>query len=245
MSRILKKKQPIITQPYQKGKHNALDLVAEGYTTDLVTAHSDGVVIWIQTGQKNNIHTSGDATYGNAVKLKHSNGYCTLYAHLADVRVSLNQKVKQGDILGMMGNTGRAYGMHLHFEVRQNESYRSIIDPTPYINQGLPRMDENTRIRTWQEMMNHVYGSNLSLDNSYGPDSKSKANLYQLYYKLPTIKNDHVAWLQKRLNELGYHLDVDHSFGPKTRDAVIDFQRKCKIKDNGYVGKDTTLFLLK
>ena len=63
----------------------------------------------------------------------------------------------------------------------------------------------NSRVLEWQKTMNRVYGLNLAQDKSYGPDSAKKANAHQLYYKMPTIKNAYVGWLQKRLKELEYY----------------------------------------
>jgi murein DD-endopeptidase MepM/ murein hydrolase activator NlpD len=56
--------------------------------------------------------------YGNAVEVKHRNGYMTLYAHLrAFSHIRVGQWIKQGKVIGYLGNTGRSTGPHLHFGV--------------------------------------------------------------------------------------------------------------------------------
>ena len=128
-----------ITQNYKTLTHRGVDMVAliDGkHASDYVTAHSDGKVVWKQTGQKNNPKATGNASYGNCIKIKHANGYYTLYAHLSEVNVSLNQNVKRGQVIGHMGNTGKSYGAHLHWEVRNTKDNR--INPEPYINADLP-----------------------------------------------------------------------------------------------------------
>ena len=62
--------------------------------------------------------------------IKHDNGYQTFYAHFKSVKVKKGQVVKKGQILGEMGRTGWADGIHLHFEIEKNGK---IIDPTDYI----------------------------------------------------------------------------------------------------------------
>ena len=139
MSRVLQDAKNQITYGY-KSDHKAVDLVKYKNKTCNVIAHTKGVVVWIQTGQKNNPSASGNASYGNCVKLKHPDGYYTLYAHLRDVKVKKGEQVNQGQVLGYMGNTGRSFGAHLHFEVRNTKDNR--IDPTPYLNKDLPLMSE-------------------------------------------------------------------------------------------------------
>lgn len=134
-SRVLETGTNQITQKYSAA-HKANDIVKYKSQLDNIIAHSDGTVTWVQTGQKNNKTSTGDKSYGNAVKIDHGNGYETLYAHLNNVTVKKGQKVKKGEVLGRMGNTGRSFGAHLHFEVRKNGSK---IDPTPYINADLPK----------------------------------------------------------------------------------------------------------
>lgn len=58
--------------------------------------------------------------YGNRVMVDHGNGYRTLYAHLSRISVAVGQTVNRGDVLGLMGSTGRSTGTHLHFEIRSS-----------------------------------------------------------------------------------------------------------------------------
>ncbi len=59
--------------------------------------------------------------YGRAVKIKHSKGYSTLYAHMRRVASGLRRgtRVRQGQVIGYVGSTGRSTGPHLHYEVRR------------------------------------------------------------------------------------------------------------------------------
>ena len=133
MSRILEDATDQITQRYKQGIHSGIDVVKYKNKLCNVLAHSEGIVVWIQTGQKNNKNATGNAYYGNCVKIKHKNGMYTLYAHLKTVKVSLNENVKKGQILGYMGNTGNAKGSHLHFEVRNRKDKKR--NPVKYLDQ--------------------------------------------------------------------------------------------------------------
>ncbi len=57
---------------------------------------------------------------GKAVYLSHGYGLSTRYGHLSDVAVTEGSRVKRGDVIGYVGNTGRSTGYHLHYEVREN-----------------------------------------------------------------------------------------------------------------------------
>ncbi|HAN17930.1 MAG: hypothetical protein A2X13_10550 [Bacteroidetes bacterium GWC2_33_15] len=64
--------------------------------------------------------------YGNRLTIDHGFGYKTVYAHLNEISVENGQKIKRGDVIGKLGNTGRSTGTHLHYEVRL---YDKPIDP--------------------------------------------------------------------------------------------------------------------
>jgi len=59
-----------------------------------------------------------ESGYGNIVKIDHGNGVETRYGHMSAIRVAEGQVVASGDVVGLMGATGSATGVHLHFEVR-------------------------------------------------------------------------------------------------------------------------------
>ncbi len=89
--------------------HNGVDLGAPTGTPILASA--DGKVIVSRTGGYN-------GGYGTYVVVSHMNGTQTLYAHMSRNNVAVGQEVKQGQVIGAVGNTGKSTGSHLHFEIR-------------------------------------------------------------------------------------------------------------------------------
>ena len=57
------------------------------------------------------------AGYGNMVLINHGNGYMTRYGHLSEIDVQAGQAVQKGQVIGLVGSTGRSTGPHLHFEI--------------------------------------------------------------------------------------------------------------------------------
>ncbi|GLQ34346.1 peptidase M23 [Amylibacter marinus] len=86
--------------------HKGTDM-AGPLNTKIVSA-GDGVVTFAGT----------QSGYGRLVKIKHSQGFETFYAHLNKIMVKSGQKVSLGDQIGAMGNSGRSTGVHLHYEIR-------------------------------------------------------------------------------------------------------------------------------
>jgi murein DD-endopeptidase MepM/ murein hydrolase activator NlpD len=67
-------------------------------------------------------------SYGYFIVIEHDRGWSSLYGHLSEFTVAKGDDVKQGQIIGRAGATGKATGPHLHFELR---SFGSIVDPFP------------------------------------------------------------------------------------------------------------------
>ncbi len=102
----------------QKNNHLGMDLSGK-YHAEIVAA-ANGIVIW--SGKRGN--------YGLMVEIDHGNGYTTRYAHAEKLKVQLGQRVNAGEIIAIMGKTGRATSEHLHFEVLKNGHK---IDPMPFV----------------------------------------------------------------------------------------------------------------
>jgi murein DD-endopeptidase MepM/ murein hydrolase activator NlpD len=88
--------------------HGGVDIAAPGGTP--IYAAASGTVVISQYGP----------SYGNYVKIEHSNGYATLYAHASTLLVKQGQWVSKGQIIAKVGSTGNSTGNHLHFEVQRN-----------------------------------------------------------------------------------------------------------------------------
>ncbi len=101
--------------------HRGLDFV--GSSKEKIFSPSPGKVIlarWF-------------SDYGNAIVIDHGYGVTTRYGHLASIKVKEGEKINDGQIIGIQGNSGRSTGSHLHYEVR----YRNIpLDPKRFISAG-------------------------------------------------------------------------------------------------------------
>lgn len=115
-----------------KDFHNGIDLIGG----DEIVATADGEVVSTRNEGKQ---------YGNGcyVRIKHSNGLYTLYYHLksGSVTVKKGQKVIKGQVIGIIGKTGKATGVHLHYQIDKGSS-ATAIDPTEYVLNGKEIVEE-------------------------------------------------------------------------------------------------------
>ena len=122
--------------------HNGMDFSAP--TDTEVFATGNAVV-------KKARRTSG---FGNLVVLDHGFGYETYYAHLNEFNVKRGQKVKRGEIIGFVGNTGLSLGPHLHYEVHRNGK---VVNPINFYHGDLTAEE-------YDIMLNQSTLENQSLD---------------------------------------------------------------------------------
>lgn len=159
-TRVLESRVCAITQNYSSN-HQALDLVKEGYQLDYIVAHSDGKVIFYQDGYDNLKGSVGNIGFGNFVRVDHGNGFTTMYAHMKKgLEVKNGQTVKKGQRLGYMGDSGNAYGAHLHFEI-EKDGVR--INPYEYLDKDLYQEETNLKYKVGDIVtINGVYRSSTS-----------------------------------------------------------------------------------
>jgi len=103
--------------------HEGTDFTAKKGTQ--IHATGDGIVEEVKTSKRG---------YGNQILINHGFGYKTRYAHLSKFLVKEGQKIKRGDVIGLVGNTGLSTGPHLHYEVRKNGQ---AIDPINFYFEDL------------------------------------------------------------------------------------------------------------
>jgi murein DD-endopeptidase MepM/ murein hydrolase activator NlpD len=111
------------TDPFtgKPANHRGVDFAGKAGAE--VIAVADGVVTW----------SSPRYGFGKLVEINHGNGYATRYAHNSENLVSIGEEVRKGQTVALMGDTGRATGPNLHFEVLRNGKR---VNPVTFIRQG-------------------------------------------------------------------------------------------------------------
>lgn len=154
--RVIENSPNRITQHYKKGVHNGVDL---GWSTDenanRVYSNCVGTVYATLDNIPHGSEQGGG--WGNYVLIKHPNGYFSRYAHLqSGLPVKKGDNVTAETVIGIMGNSGRSTGRHLHFEVATGVSTSTRINPEPYLTKFIYE-DDILRYRVhlegigWQE----------------------------------------------------------------------------------------------
>ena len=141
-----------ITDPYGTRLHPVLKVVRQHTGTDFgarigtsVYATADGVVDWADSGW--------NGGYGKLVKITHSFGFKTYYAHLNEVLIKAGSFVKKGQLIAKTGNSGVSTGPHLHYEVRFLEK---PIDPMNFARWDMKNFDSiftKERSIAWQSLL--------------------------------------------------------------------------------------------
>ncbi len=107
---------------HKESSHEGIDVAAPTGTP--VKSARSGHVIYAGSRIKG---------YGNMVIVRHADKYSTVYAHLSKFKVKKGQFIGRGQLLGLVGRTGRARGAHLHFEIRDGQT---PVDPMLFLPSG-------------------------------------------------------------------------------------------------------------
>lgn len=112
----------VSSQYGQRGSrhHDGIDIPAPKGTP--IVAVDDGMVIYSDNGIRG---------YGNMIVISHGDEIFSVYAHNSKNKVDKGDKVKKGRVIGLIGNTGRSTGPHLHFEIRIKNKVRN---PAQYLS---------------------------------------------------------------------------------------------------------------
>jgi hypothetical protein len=98
--------------------HKGIDIAGKEGTR--IMAVGDGIVSW--SGKRRG--------YGNLVEINHGNGYVTRYGHNKQCLVEAGETVRKGEVIALMGSTGRSTGPHVHIEVLHNDRH---VNPAKYL----------------------------------------------------------------------------------------------------------------
>lgn len=125
--------------------HAGIDLAAP--TGTAMYAPADGVVVF--AGRYPLKQSVSWWRYGNMVSLRNGDRFITLFGHCDEVKVRTGQRVKQGQVIATVGNTGWSTSSHLHYEVRRKDSNGQFIpvDPRIYILDHKWRDEEELLVR--------------------------------------------------------------------------------------------------
>lgn len=197
-----------------------------------------------------------DARNSNSISVE----MCCYYMQNGNINVAKEVEEKAVELVKMLM---KKYNIDVNHVIRHYDATRKNC-PAPFVsdqerwNNFKKKLQEQSteeereeytdyekRVRNWQDTMNLDYNCGLELDGSFGPLCKKEALEHYLYYKMPTIKNEHVRLVQRNLNRLGYNVDVDGSYGPIMEETIKQFQKDHGLTVDGYIGAETTELLLK
>jgi murein DD-endopeptidase MepM/ murein hydrolase activator NlpD len=102
--------------------HAGMDI--DGEKGDMLVAPANGVVL----------KAGWQGGYGNLIEIDHGNGLTTRYGHLSKLEVKIGDTIQRGQLIGLIGSTGRSTGPHLHYELRLDDKAinpRRFLPPEP------------------------------------------------------------------------------------------------------------------
>ena len=192
--------------------HQALDIVASNNTPSEIIALDSGIVENVVKNKVDTDHNSkGLDTYGNYVKIKQNNGKSTLYAHMkyGSVNVNIGDYVEKGAIIGTMGETGNAYGKHLHLEVKNENN----INENPITSLNEPKQEIKTPIN--QNNNQNINPTNTNIKQSENPTNTKDQEYFFSSYSGGSIVD--------ALKEIGIDSSYEHRNELAQNNGIINY----------------------
>lgn len=215
-----------VTQPYGYQGHRGIDLSAAWGVGDLT-------IICVVPGQC--VHAGWDnGGYGYCVVIRDDLNRHWIYGHMSKVNVGPNGYIKQGDILGTEGNSGKSEGIHLHLEVRQGGWDRGNTSLNVAEILGIPN-----RCGLVNNQSQAV--SKVSANNAQTATATATATAQTNTYSFKYVYSDKIKELQQILNAKGFTLVEDGLFGINTLNALRKYT--IEINDAGALTKWTQEYL--
>lgn len=201
VTHVLDSMNEVVTNNYDSD-HKAIDIVASDRSEPNIIALENGTVTTVVNNVKGTNHKSkGLATYGNFVKVKQDDGKTALYAHMkyGSVKVNKGEYIDKGTVIGTIGETGNAYGKHLHLEIKNENNIKE--NPLNTLNETNTsnKLDENN-VQKNKITEEHSSTSNSSVKNhtnSTTTNNPTKQN--------NQISNDYNPNHTEYLNASNYH----------------------------------------
>lgn len=163
----------VITNNYSND-HKAIDIVPSDKSEPNIISINNGTVETVVNDIKGTNHKSkGLDTYGNYVKIKQDNGKTALYAHMKynSIKVNKGEYIKKGEVIGTIGETGNAYGKHLHLEIQNKDNIKE--NPIVTLKENSTSSTKNNNQKNVQKNITNIQTNTSKNKNHTNPTSNN------------------------------------------------------------------------
>ena len=163
----------VITNNYSND-HKAIDIVPSDNSEPNIISINNGTVETVVNDIKSTNHKSkGLDTYGNYVKIKQDNGKTALYAHMKynSIKVNKGEYIKKGEVIGTIGETGNAYGKHLHLEIQNKDNIKE--NPIVTLKENSTSSTKNNNQKNVQKNITNIQTNTSKNKNHTNPTSNN------------------------------------------------------------------------
>lgn len=170
---VLESMNEVITNNYSND-HKAIDIVPSDKSEPNIISINNGTVETVVNDIKGTNHKSkGLDTYGNYVKIKQDNGKTALYAHMKynSIKVNKGEYIKKGEVIGTIGETGNAYGKHLHLEIQNKDNIKE--NPIVTLKENSTSSTKNNNQKNVQKNITNIQTNTSKNKNHTNPTSNN------------------------------------------------------------------------